>query len=177
MLEHTEINLIRRNICALIKEVNQQKDMVLISVETCLLCRVEFVAWVFCIYYACQSDAQPDTRVLLFCHREPNTHTHTNLCANYANLRVRQVNRKPTANLHIGQLWHDFCAARAANTKKRNPKNITLCLNEILKFSFFCVLFENNFTLIFRKSIYALSMPTCSTPAQSCIKFQKKNLA
>lgn len=76
-----EINLIRRNICALIKEVNQQKDMVLISVETCLLCRVEFVAWVFCIYYACQSDAQPDTRVLLFCHREPNTHTHTRICA------------------------------------------------------------------------------------------------
>lgn len=75
--DRLRVLLIRRNICALIKEVNQQKDMVLISVETCLLCRVEFVAWVFCIYYACQSDAQPDTRVLLFCHREPNTHTHT----------------------------------------------------------------------------------------------------
>lgn len=79
--DRLRVLLIRRNICALIKEVNQQKDMVLISVETCLLCRVEFVAWVFCIYYACQSDAQPDTRELLFCHREPNTHTHTRICA------------------------------------------------------------------------------------------------
>lgn len=173
---YAEINLVRRNICALIKEVNQQKDMVLISVETCcfLLHGVEFVAWVFCIYYACQSDAQPDTRVLLFCHREPNAnyiHEYTNMCANYANLRVRQVNWKPTANLHIGQLWHDFCAARAANIKKKNTQKYFVSMKSWN--SLFLCLFSKTISLIFRKSIYALSMPTCSTPAQSCIKFQK----
>lgn len=40
--------------------------------------------------------------------------------------------------------------------------------------SLFLCLFSKTISLIFRKSIYALSMPTCSTPAQSCIKFQKK---
>lgn len=132
-----EINLIRRNICALIKEVNQQKDMVLISVETCLLCRVEFVAWVFCIYYACQSDAQPDTRVLLFCHREPNTHTHTHesvrqLCKSSSPTSELKTNCKFAYRSTVAR----FLRRTRCKYYKKKPKNITLCLNEILKILF-----------------------------------------
>lgn len=148
--------------------------MVLISVETCLLCRVEFVAWVFCIYYACQSDAQPDTRELLFCHREPNTHTHTNLCANYVNLRVRQVNWKPTLQICISVNCGTISAPHALQILKKETQKHYALSQWNLEILFLLRFVRKLFSLIFRKSIYALSMPTCSTPAQSCIKFQKK---
>lgn len=109
-----------------------------------------------------------------FATENPMQTTYTNMCANYANLRVRQVNWKPTANLHIGQLWHDFCAARAANTKKKKTQKYFVSMKS--RNSLFLCLFSKTISLIFRKSIYALSMPICLTPAQSFIKFKKISL-
>lgn len=135
--------------------------MVLISVETCcfLLHGVEFVAWVFCIYYACQSDAQPDTRVLLFCHREnpmQTTYTNTRICAPIMQIfESDKWTENQLRNLHIGQLWHDFCAARAANTKKK-PKNTLSQWN--LKILFSYAFFENyffNFSKIYLRTFNA----------------------
>lgn len=60
--DYDEINLLIDLLRIAIKEVNQAKDIELISACT----RFQFVASVFRIYYACQTDAQPDTRVLLF---------------------------------------------------------------------------------------------------------------
>lgn len=105
--------------------------------------------------------------------RTQYTHTHESvrqLCKSSSPTSELKTNCKFAYRSTVAR----FLRRTRCKYYKKKPKNITLCLNEILKFSFFCVLFENNFTLIFRKSIYALSMPTCSTPAQSCIKFQKK---
>lgn len=104
--DYDEWNLLIDLLHIEIKEVNQPKDIcILYVVMISVLCtRSEFVASVFRIYYACQTDAQRDTRVC-FCFLPPNSYprTHnildTKMCANYANLRqVRQVNWKLKTN-------------------------------------------------------------------------------
>lgn len=139
-----ECLLIRRNICALIKEVNQQKDMALISVETCRV-RCLSLLYLLCLsiwrtaWHARASVLPPRTRCML------HTHTHTRSCAPIMQIFESDKWTENQLQICISVNCGTISAPHALQILKKETQKITLCLNEILKFSFFCVLFENYF--------------------------------
>lgn len=135
----------------------------------------------------------------VFLPPNPNPRTHnildTKMCANYANLRqVRQVNWKLKTNCKFAYrsivarfLRRTRCKYQKNKTKpKQNQKSLTLPALTATRNTKFNIIdnidIENRLSILqmislfFQISIYALSMPTYSTPTQSCIKFRKRKI-
>lgn len=139
-------------------------------------------SWVRCLsllYLLCLSIWRTawHARASVFCHREnpmQTTYTNTRICAPIMQIFESDKWTENQLQICISVNCGTISAPHALPIIKKKPQKYFVSMKSWN--SLFLCLFSKTISLIFRKSIYALSMPTCSTPPQSCIKFQKKSL-